>query len=375
MTLKIGLNAHLLSATAGYRTAGVHGYIYNLLRRLPQALPPDWSLTAMVGGVNQTTFDGITMRRAMMNTESPLHRIIWEQFVQPWGLGDFDLYHGLAFVAPLINFKPSVITVYDLSFIHFPGVHTPARRLYLRLFTRISCQRARRVIGISQSTARDVADLLGIKPEKIDVATGAYAAELFKPLHSEQIDAFKRQHGLPERFWLFVGTLEPRKNLPTLLHAYAALPKSERLPLVLGGAKGWQYDEIFATIEQHNLSDSITMPGFIAPESLPLWYNSAEVFIYPSIFEGFGLPPLEAMGCGTPVIVSDASSLPEVVGEAGMKIPPRDINLWTAALHTAYHDAEWRAEARQRGLEQARQFSWEETARRTVESYHKALAF
>lgn len=370
---KIGLNAHLLSARAGYRTAGVHGYIYNVLRCLPDAAPEDWSFTAMVGGLNQTTFDRMTMRRAGWNTESPTRRILWEQFAQPWQLNEFDLYHAMAFVSPLVNFTPSVVTVYDLSFIHYPGVHSTARRLYLRLFTALSCWRARRVIAISQSTAQDVHHAFGIPMDKIDVATGAYDTEAFKPLPSADVEVFKQQNGLPDRFWLFVGTLEPRKNLPTLLRAYAALPANERLPLVLAGAKGWQYDDIFSTIEQYSLSDSVRFPGFIPPETLPLWYNSAEVFMYPSVFEGFGLPVLEALACGLPAVVSDASSLPEAAGDAGMLVSPHNVEAWTSALHGAYHDANWRAEARERGLRYAQHFSWAKTAQHTVESYRKAL--
>lgn len=373
--MKIGLNAHLLSARAGFRTAGVHGYIYNLLRCLPAAAPDDWTFTAMVGGANQTTFDGITMRRAGWDTESPIRRILWEQFAQPSQLREFDLYHALAFVSPFINSTPSVVTVYDLSFIHYPGVHSAARRLYLRLFTALSCQRARRVIGISQSTARDVHQSLGIPMSKIDIATGAYDADAFKPLPAHEVEAFKWQNSLPDRFWLFVGTLEPRKNLPTLLRAYAALPPAERLPLILAGGKGWQYEEIFSTVEQHGLTDAVRFPGFISPETLALWYNSAEVFIYPSVFEGFGLPVLEALACGLPALVSDASSLPEAAGDAGKLVPPHDVEAWTNALRSAYHDADWRAEARERGLRYAGHFSWSKTAGQTVASYKKALAF
>lgn len=371
--MKIGLNAHLLSAHAGFRTAGVHGYIYNLLRCLPAAAPDDWSFTAMVGGTNQTRFDGVEMRRAGWDTEAPMRRILWEQVAQPWRLSEFDLYHALAFVSPFVNLTPSVVTVYDLSFIHYPGVHSTARRLYLRLFTALSCQRACRVIAISQSTAHDVHRTFGIPMEKIDVATGAYDSAAFKPLPADEVAVFKQRNGLPDRFWLFVGTLEPRKNLPTLLRAYAALPSSERLPLVLAGAKGWQYDDIFSTIEQYSLSDAVRFPGFISPETLALWYNSAEVFIYPSVFEGFGLPVLEALACGLPALVSDASSLPEAAGDAGMLVPPHDVEAWTNALRSAYHNADWRAEARERGLRYAQHFSWAKTARQTVASYQKAL--
>lgn len=367
----IGLNAHLLSGKAGYRSAGIHSYIYNTLAHLPAAAPKDWRFTAMVGAGNPAQFDGMTMRHSRWNTESPLRRILWEQIAQPGQLREFDLYHALAFVAPLWLPVPMVVTVYDLSFLHYPQVLTPARRLYLRAFTRLTCQRARRVIAISHSTARDVVDSLNISADKVDVAAPGYNAEIFKPLPSEEVAEFRLRKNLPERFWLFIGTLEPRKNLPILLEAYANLPRNERPPLLIGGGKGWQYDEIFATVERRGLQNDVQFLGFVPAEELSLWYNSAELFVYPSVFEGFGLPVLEAMACGTPVIVSDASSLPEVAGTAG--IPPHDIDAWTQALYTALTDAAWHEQARTRGLEEVKRYTWKSTAQLTLRSYQCAL--
>ncbi len=370
----IGLNAHLLSGKAGYRSAGIHGYIYGTLSHLPAAAPDDWRFTVMVGAENAARFDGLTMRRARFNTEPPLRRILWEQLAQPAQLGGFDLYHGMAFVSPLLLAKASVVTVYDLSFLHYPQVLSASRRLYLRLFTALSCRRARRVIAISHSTARDVAQSLNIPPECIDVAAPGYDSATYHPLPPAEIRLFKAAKNLPERFWLFLGTLEPRKNLITLIEAYAALPENERLPLYLAGGKGWDYADIFAAVERYKLVNNIQFPGYLAVEDLPFWYNSAEAFIYPSVFEGFGLPALEAMACGTPVIVSDVSSLPEVVGEAGMRLSPHDVSAWTTALRRAYADDDWRTQASQRGLIEATRYRWSETARSTVESYQRALS-
>src|SRR5690606_20736044 len=138
-----------------------------------------------------------------------------------------------------------------------PQVLPASRRLYLRLLTRLTCHRARRVIAISESTARDVVASLGVAADRVDVAAPGYDPAFFRPLPPEPVAAFRRQKGVPERCWFCMGTLEPRKNLVTLLEAYARLPQSERLPLLLGGGKGWLYDEIFATIERHNLADSV----------------------------------------------------------------------------------------------------------------------
>jgi glycosyltransferase involved in cell wall biosynthesis len=369
--MHIGLNAHLLSGEAGYRSAGIHSYIEQLLRHLPTVTPADWHLTVFVGAANRTAFEGVDVRRSRMDTSSPLRRILWEQFVQPRMLGAFDLYHATAFVTPVWLRTPSVVTVYDLSFIHYPQVLSAARRLYLRLFTGLACRRARRVITISQSTAQDIARTLGIPAGKIDLAAPGYDPAMFHPLSVEAIAAFRRQKGLPERFWLFIGTLEPRKNLLTLLEAYAALSPEERLPLIIGGGKGWDYDPIFETVARYRLN--VQFPGFIASDELPFWYNCAEAFVFPSVFEGFGLPVLEAMACGTPVIVSDASSLPEVAGTAGLCVPPRDVEAWTVALHRAANDDQWRQSACERGYAEASRYSWAETAKQTVESYRRSL--
>jgi len=371
--MKIGLNAHLLSSQDGYRSAGIHGYIHNILAHVPRLIADDWQFTAMVGGQNQATFEGIMMQRASFDTESPAKRILWEQCLQPLQLGQYDLYHAMAFVAPMVVPTSMVVTVYDLTFIRYPERLTTARRLYLRMFTALTCHRAKRVIAISQSTADDLTELLDIPADKIDVTPLGYDANAYFPRSKSQLNDFATLHNLPERFWLFVGTLEPRKNLVMLLNAYAKLPKSERLPLILGGGKGWMVDDIFATIEHHGLGDEVTHIGFIPTEDLPLWYNSAEVFLYPSVFEGFGLPVLEAMACGTPVLTSNVSSLPEVAGNVGKTLPPNDESVWTDALKQAYHDDEWRTIAREQGIQRAQQFTWERTAHLTIDSYRKAM--
>lgn len=371
--MKIGLNAQLLSHQAGYRAAGIHGYIDHILRYVPSLAPDDWHFTAMVGGKNTATYERVTMCRAGWDTESPARRILWEQLSQPFQLGEYDLYHAMAFAGPLLLTTPMVVTVYDLTFMRYPERLTTARRLYLRMFTAMTCRRAKRVLAISQSTADDLTNLLDIPADKIDVTPLGYDADRFRPLPDDEINAFRTLHDLPERFWLFVGTLEPRKNLVTLLNAYAQLPDNEQLPLILGGGKGWMVDEIFATIERHGIGDRVSHIGFIPTADLPLWYNSADVFVYPSVFEGFGLPVLEAMACGTPVITSNVSSLPEVAGDAGLTLPPDDINQWTDALSRAYHDVAWRETAQHNGLDRAKQFTWERTAQLTIDSYRKAM--
>lgn len=371
--MHIGLNAHLLSGQSGYRSAGIHSYITGLLRHLHEVAPPDWTFTAFVGQGNEATFPGIETRPSKMSTESPLRRIYWEQAVQPSELKGIDLYHALAFVAPAMTRVPFVATVYDLSFVHYPERLPLSRRLYLRWFTALTCQRAKRVIAISQSTARDLSTVFGVDESKVDIALPGYDHDQFRPLPREHTEPFRAANDLPARFWLFVGTLEPRKNLVTLLEAYAALPITSRLPLVIAGGKGWDYEPIFDAVKKHELKEWVRFPGYIPSDKLRFWYNCAEVFIYPSVFEGFGLPVLEAMACGTPVITSEASSLPEVIGNTGPRVVPNDVAGWTEALRRAADDKAWRDQARLNGRERAKGFSWLETARSTVESYKKAV--
>lgn len=372
--MRVGLNAHLLSAGEGYRSAGIHGYISNLLRHLPSHAPADWRFQALVGAANSASFPGVAMARASFDTQSPLNRIIWEQVLQPTQLRRFDLYHALAFVAPLVLNTAMVVTVYDLSFLRYPERLSLPRRLYLRSMTALTCMRARRVLAISQSTADDLTAFLGVPPGKIDVTPLGYDRALFRSLQPAATARFRRKQKLPERFWLYIGTLEPRKNLLMLLRAYRQLAPAERLPLILGGGVGWRGREVLAAIERLDLGESIRHLGFIPTADLPFWYNCAEAFLYPSVFEGFGLPVLEAMACGAPVVTSNASSLPEVVGAAGKILPPQEQEAWTVALRELKANADWRADARERGLERAGRFSWAQTAELTLASYRKALA-
>jgi glycosyltransferase involved in cell wall biosynthesis len=284
-----------------------------------------------------------------------------------------DLLHALAFVTPLLSRCPSVVTIYDLSFLLYPESFRRAKRSYLGLFTRLSARRARRIIAISESTKRDVVRLLGVPPEKVEVVYCGID-EAFRPLAEDQVAAFRSQHGLPERFILFVGTIEPRKNVTRLIEAFADLRFAIcDLRLVIGGAKGWFYQDVFARVEELGLQGEVMFPGYIPVSELPLWYNAAELFVYPSLHEGFGLPPLEAMACGTPVVAANTSSLPEVVGEAGLTVDPLDVEGLAEAMRRVLGDDALQQEMRKRGLQRARGFSWTKTAQETVQVYRRAM--
>ncbi|MCS7284049.1 MAG: glycosyltransferase family 1 protein [Anaerolineae bacterium] len=370
-SLHVALNAQLLSGDPSYRSAGVHQYIYRLLLHLPHA---GCRVTAFVGpsaGLPRA----VCAIRTRWPTHRPLVRVLWEQFAQPLLLREVnaDLVHGPVYVVPLGTSIPAVVTVHDLSFLRFPRFFRPANRLYLRLFTYLSVHRARRVLAVSAYTARETEQLLGVRREKIRVVYHG-VDPVFRPLRPHEVAAFRARHGLPDRFVLYVGTLEPRKNLVRLVQAVARLSEADRPFLVLAGARGWYDEEIFATVERLNLKDRVLFPGYIPNEQLPLWYNAAQAFAYPSLYEGFGMPVLEALACGTPVLTSTASALPEAAGDGALLVDPTDVGAIADGLHRLLTDEALREELRERGLAHAARFSWARTAAETVALYREAIA-
>ena len=375
--MHVGLNAHLLSSEKSYRAAGINWYIYSLLKHLPGA-SDHYTFTAFLGNKEAgDAFPGVQTKVSVLPTASAAVRILWEQLVQPAQLlsGGIDLLHSLAFVQPVLLPCPGIVTVYDLSFFLLPQGIQPWRRLYLRWGTAYSARRARRVVVISANTRRDVVRLLGVPEDRIDVVPCG-VDEDFRPVDNpELLDALRKKRHLPPRMILFVGTIEPRKNLTTLLKSYAILRRQIKPPpLVIAGAKGWRHEEVFSLASELDLLDDLLFPGYVAREELPLWYSAADLLVYPSLYEGFGLPPLEAMACGTAVVVSNISSLPEVVGEAGILVEPTNAEEMAQAMQRVLTDTSLREVMRIKGLERAQEFTWQRTAEDTVRVYDRAAA-
>ncbi|MBI2845245.1 MAG: glycosyltransferase family 4 protein [Chloroflexi bacterium] len=371
--MRIGLNAQLLSLSQDYRGTGVNWYIYHLLKYLPSAAGTGHQFIAYTGEANAPRLlPGISFRLNRFPTRNPLTRIIWEQSFLPLHLKSdgIEVQHGLGFVLPLMSSIPGAITIFDLGFVLFPQAHKPWRRLYLSTMAKISAQRAKKIIAISQSTKDDLSKLWGIPPEKVAVVYLGADDEFYADRREEEIERLRRERNLPQRMILNIGTIEPRKNLPTLLAAYAQL-KRNGLPhiLVIAGAPGWGAEEVYHQVEQLGLQGKVLFPGYIPSAELPLWYRAADLFVYPSLYEGFGLPPLEAMASGSPVIVSRSSSLPEVVGEAGISVDSQNSGELAMAMARVLKDRDLREEMQAKGKEQARKFSWERTARETLAVY------
>jgi len=373
---RAALNAQLLRLDAGYRSAGIARYIFHLLRELPGAAPDFAFDVFSTEALAPTLFSDITLRATRLPVHKPLWRILWEQTLFAAALQDnYALLHSLAYVLPFLNRTPSIVTLYDLSFVIYPEYFQPLQRLYLRIGARAATRRARKIIAISESGKQDLVRLWQVPPERVQVITPGVEPRFFAPPPPPQIEQFRRAQQLPEHFVLFLGTREPRKNIPTLIDAFARAKRAANLPhhLILAGGRGWLDHDIAKTIQTLNMTNQVHLVGFVAQAELPLWYRAADAFVYPSQYEGFGMPPLEALACGAPVIASNVSSLPEAVGQAGLLVNPRAPAELADALIKILTDAHLRAELAQRGPQHARAFTWTRAAQLTAETYRLAL--
>lgn len=373
---RIGLNAHLLNLAGNYRSAGINWYIYHLLQHLTPSSELAYTIFSSEPRAHEH-FQQLTLAPSRLPTDRPIVRIFWEQFIQPFALRQhrIDLLHGLAFAGPLATSIPWLATIYDLSFIHFPASFNRANRIYLTWAVRHAVQQAKRLVAISESTKRDLVKLFGAPPEKIAVVYCGVDSAFTPARNQAAIDALKQKYRV-DKFVLHVGTIEPRKNLPCLVRAFAKMKRQTKLPhqLVLIGARGWKYAEVDAAIEATGIAREIIFPGYVPQAELPTWYHAADLFVYPSLYEGFGLPPLDALASGTPTITSNAASLPEVVGDAALQIDPlNEEALCTAMIHLLTDQA-LRAQMIERGLAQAQKFSWAHTAQETIAVYRAVLS-
>jgi glycosyltransferase involved in cell wall biosynthesis len=292
--------------------------------------------------------------------------------------GPVDIFHAPDFVLPPTRRSTrTLLTIHDLSFIRDPDSATPALRAYLERVVPRSVARADHILADSAATREDLLTLYGTPPEKVSVLYSG-VNEVFRPVRDAALLATVcERYGLRRPFILSVGTLQPRKNYLRLIRAFARARQAPALRdhrLVIAGGKGWLYDDIFTEVERLELGDRVVFPGFVADADLPALYSAAAVFVYPSLYEGFGLPVLEAMACGTPAIVSNASSLPEVAGNAALLVDPTDEAALARALQWVLTDNDLRIRLVARGLEQANRFTWAAAAAQLLKVYESIVS-
>jgi glycosyltransferase involved in cell wall biosynthesis len=282
--------------------------------------------------------------------------------------GSVDVFHATSNLLPNLSQTGTVFTLHDLIFQLHPATHTRLNRWFLSLMMPIFLRKADHIIAVSNTTASDAVHLYNLNQDKMSVIYEGITPHFQPVTDDRQQQQIRIQYALPQRFIFFVGTLEPRKNLPNLIRAFAAA-KLDEVKLVIAGKRGWMYQPIFDLVQELGLEQDVQFVGFIPDEDLPALYSLAEAFVFPSLYEGFGLPVLEAMACGTPVITSNISSLPEVTGDAALLIDPSNVQEMSLAIGRLVKDASLRQELGQRGLCQASQFSWRRAAEETLDVY------
>lgn len=368
---RIGIDAHAI----GERLTGNETYITNLLQCLlsvdtgdeyvlfftrPEAAAHWKELYPQVGNV-------------LVRPEQPLLRIplVMPRLARRHAL---DMLH-VQYAGPPFISVPVVTTVHDISYEHFPQYFTRKEVLQFRATIPLTARRAARVLTVSEYSKRDIVETYGIEDERV-VVTYNGVSPAFRPLPPGETGAVTlKRYGIEEQYLLAVGNLQPRKNLVRLFEAYTRLRDSMpdiRHKLVVVGKKAWKFSPILDSVRRSRWNDDIILTDYVPDEDLPVLYACAQALVYPSVFEGFGLPPVEAMACGTPVIVSDRSALPEITGEAGMKVDPFDVDGIASAMATIIREPGLAERLREAGLRQAGKFTWEECAQRTLAVYHEA---
>ncbi len=360
--------------------AGMGRYAEELARALLASCPPDETLEVFFSNPKPVrpapTMDSLPAKtlgssnkawRLSVMLAYALHR------PQDTIVGRPDVFLATDHLLPCIKGAATLFTLHDVTFLSHPHVHTRLNRTYLRLLMPRFLQAADVVVADSRCTLQDALAHYPFISEKCHVVYAGVNSR-FQPVEDPAtLDALRARYNLPSRFLLYVGTIEPRKNLPTLLDAFARA-RLDGVDLVIAGKKGWLYDATLAQAEALGLQHKVMFLGFVPDDDLPALYNLAEAFTFPSLYEGFGLPVLEAMACGTPVVCANTSSLPEVAGDAALLLAPSDVAGWADALQRVTGEPDLRAELRGCGFRQAARFTWEATAASLRALYREAWA-
>lgn len=365
--MHVGIDARLVYHTR----AGIGEYTLRLTQALAVAYPQDqfcllqdWRQSNGLIRANNVTISP---------SRVPSHHRL-EQILLPWVVRrlNCDVFHSPDFIPPLHRRGNSVITIHDLAFLIYPQFVTKeAARYYGQIDHAV--RHADHIIAVSNSTKNDLVRMLGVPEDHITVIYEAADPRMRPMPHDEALQRVQALYNVPDDFVLFVSTIEPRKNIGALLRAYRRLRDDYKLTpaLVLAGSRGWLSDDVYDLVTRLDLTDSTHFLGRVESHDLPYLYNAARTLVHPAFYEGFGLTPLEAMACGTPVIVSNVSSLPEVVGDAALLIDPAQDEEITVALWRVLTDDALAASMREKGLQRAASFSWERAAHQTMAVYRR----
>jgi glycosyltransferase involved in cell wall biosynthesis len=357
---------------------GAGTYIYNLVQALASLESGD---RYFVFAKPETFADCLptSSRFRLVPVRLPwrLARMVWEQAVLPWHLRRLgvDVLHSPHYTTTAVaGGWRRVVTFHDITFFLLPERYPALRRVYFRAASRAGARLADLVLTVSETVKADVERHLDVPPERVRAVSLA-AAPHYRPLDDATgLAAVRAKYGLPERFILNVGALEPGKNQATLLRAFHRLRRQKPdLGLVIAGPPAWRYERLLRLVGRLDLTEQVRFLNYVPAEDLGALYNLADLFVFPSLYEGFGLPPLEAMACGTPVIASTAPALREVLDGAAVLVEPLDVGALADAMATALGDEPLRSHLRQAGLQRAALFSWERTARETAAVYHETV--
>jgi glycosyltransferase involved in cell wall biosynthesis len=362
--VKIGIDY----TSASRQRAGIGRYTRALVNALAQVDAQN-HYALMVP--NDGHLDGYTFPQNFRINRAPLseHTLVtlWQRARLPLPVerfvGECDVFYSPDFVLPPTSAKKKILTVHDLSFCRVPETAVPNLKWYLEGAVPRAVKRADLILADSDATREDLVELFGVRANRVQTLYSG-VEDFFKPVTDDATLARVRAYyALSKPFILSVGTIEPRKNFARLIEAYAKLPQHKEFDLLIAGGKGWMYDEIYAAPEKFGVAENVVFLGFVPDADLPALYSLCSLFVYPSLYEGFGLPVLEALACGAPTVTSDNSSMPEVAGGAALLVDARDTGALTDAMLRVLDDENLHADLARRGLEQSKKFSWEASAR------------
>lgn len=305
------------------------------------------------------------------------YKLAWIVFPVPYRLffrKKADITQFFNYAVPPGARGKRVTFIYDMSYRACPQTSARKTRLWLEFCMKKTCRHADHILTISEFSKDEIIKYLNICEEKISVVPCAVDHTVFHPGYTQgQIDEVRRKYAVGQDYFLYLGTIEPRKNLGRLIRAYAKLCQTKRnVPqLVLAGRKGWLCEGIYKMAQELNMGNRILFTGYVAPEESPLLMCGAKAFLFPSLYEGFGMPPLEAMACGTPVVVSNTASLPEITGGAGVLVDPQSVKEIYAAMKKIMEDGAYRDRLRSAGIKRAKEYTWEKSAKMLMEAYRK----